>query len=380
VPWGLVWAGTALIGTCYGFARFAYGLFAPEFQTTFGIGRTVAGVIGAGSYIGYCIAIVVSLVLTERFGARRLAVSAGLVATVGTAMVALAPSTQVLAAGVVIAGSSTGLASPPMAAAVSRWVHDRVRDRTQAMVNAGTGIGVLVSGPIALSLFDQWRWAWAAFAVLAAGVTVWVRKTVPFTASERAGDSSQRGHVPGTARMALAAFLMGLSSAAVWVFGRDLVTSVGAASGLVSSLMWTVIGAAGVIGALGGDLVARAGLARSWTVVMIAMAAATVLLVLAPDSTVAVFASATVFGASYIILTAVLLLWSLRIYPDRSAFGVGLSFLVLALGQSVGAPLVGVLTDAAGATTGFLTCAGLGLLGGLVRPGAGQQTAQRRTR
>lgn len=368
MAWGLVWAGTALIGTCYGLARFAYGLFAPEFRATFGIGPTVAGAIGAGSYIGYCIAIVMSLVLTERFGARRLAVGAGLVATVGTAMVAVAPSTLVLAVGVLIAGSSTGLASPPMAAAVSRWVHDRVQDRAQTMVNAGTGIGVLVSGPIALALLDQWRWAWAVFAVIAAVVTVWVHRAVPFTASEGGGDTSRRGYVPGTALMILGGFLMGMSSAAVWIFGRDLVTTVGGASGLVSSLMWTVIGAVGVVGALGGDLMARAGIARSWTMVMVAMAAATALLALAPGSTVAVFASAAFFGASYILLTGVLLLWSVRLYPARSAFGVGLAFLMIAVGQSVGAPLVGLVTDAAGATAGFLMCAGVGLLGALVRP------------
>lgn len=367
--WGMICAGTALIGTCYGFARFAYGLFAPELQATFGISPTVSGIIGSGSYIGYCIAIVISLVLTERFGARRLAVSAGVVATVGTSIVALAPSTPVLAVGVLIAGSSTGLASPPMAAAVSRWVREGVQDRAQTVVNAGTGIGVLVSGPIALALIDQWRWAWAVFAVLAAAVTLWVHLTVPFTASERGAYSGERGYVSGTTIMILAAFLMGLSSVAVWTFGRDLITTVGGTSSIVSTSMWTVLGAAGFIGALGGDLVARAGLARSWTMVMVAMAAATVLLALKPSSAVAIFVAAAVFGASYVTLCGLVLLWSMRIYPERSSFGVGLSFLMIAVGQSVGAPLAGGLTDAAGATAAFFTCAALGLLGALVRPG-----------
>ena len=140
IRWGLIGAGIALIGTCYGFARFAYGLFAPEFQDSFAITSTMSGVIGAGSYVGYCGAIVVSSVLTERFGARRLAVSAGVAATVGTAMVAIASSPSVLAIGVLIAGSSTGLASPPMAAAVSRWIRMDAQDRAQTMVNAGTGM------------------------------------------------------------------------------------------------------------------------------------------------------------------------------------------------------------------------------------------------
>ncbi|MER5212421.1 MFS transporter [Streptomyces sp. NPDC002838] len=367
--WGLVCAGTALIGTCYGFARFAYGLFAPEFQDSFTISSTVSGVIGSGSYIGYCIAIVASLIFTERVGARRMAVAAGVVATVGTAMVALAPSTPVLAAGVLIAGSSTGLASPPMAAAVSRWVLSGIQDRAQSVVNAGTGIGVMVSGPIALLLIDQWRWAWGVFAVLAAAVTLWVHLVIPFTSSEHSTDSGKPGHARGTAVMVLAAFLMGLGSVAVWTFGRDLITTVGDAGSLVSTSMWTVLGAAGFIGALSGDLVARAGLARSWTMVMITMAAATLLLALAPGSTVAAFAAAAVFGASYVCLCGLLLLWSTRIHPDRASFGVGVSFLMIAVGQSVGSPLAGALTDAAGGTSAFFTCAGIALLGAFVRPG-----------
>ncbi len=143
----------------------------------------------------------------------------------------------------------------------------------------------------------------------------------------------------------------------------------GGASSLVSTSMWTVLGAAGVVGALGGDLAAHVGLARSWTTGMAVMAAATVLLVLLPGNSAAVFAAAAVFGASYIILTALVLLWSTRLYPARAAAGVGLGFLAIALGQAIGAPLAGLLTDVTGAAAAFLTCAGLGLLGSLVRPG-----------
>ncbi|WP_344499241.1 MFS transporter [Streptomyces enissocaesilis] len=367
--WGLVCAGTALIGTCYGFARFAYGLFAPEFQDAFTITPTVSGIIGSGSYIGYCLAIVLSLFLTERVGARRIATAAGLVATGGTAMVALAPSTPVLAAGVLIAGSSTGLASPPMAAAVSRWVRSGAQDRAQSVVNAGTGIGVLISGPIAFLLLDQWRWAWAVFSVLAAAVTLWIRLTVPFTTSERGADSQERGLVRGTALLVLGAFFMGLSSVAVWTFGRALVTTEGGAGGLVSTTMWTVLGAAGFVGALSGDLVARAGLARSWTVVMLVMAASTVLLALAPESVIAVYAAGGLFGAGYVCLCGLVLLWSTRIYSARASFGVGVSFLMIAAGQAVGAPLAGALTDAAGGRAAFYACAGIGVLGAFLRPG-----------
>lgn len=379
----MVAAGTALIGTCYGFARFAYGLFAPELSDEFEIGSAISGLIGAGSYVGYCIAIVVSLVLTERRGARPVAIAAGVVATLGTAVVALAPSAWVLAAGVLVAGSSTGLASPPLADAVSRWVREPVQDRAQTVVNAGTGIGVLVSGPVALLLLEQWRLAWGLFSVLAAAVTVWVAATVPSSRTPRNGrrpDEESRGPwlVAGSAILLLGSGLMGLTSVAVWTFGRDLVATVGGVGSAVSTSMWTVLGAAGIVGAFGGDLVGRVGLARSWTAALAVMAAATAALALMPGTPLVIFASAAVFGASYIILTALVLLWGTRLYPERAAVGVGIGFLMIAVGQALGAPLVGLLTDATSATVAFLGCAGLGLLGMLVRPGTAAERSPSR--
>ena len=121
----------------------------------------------------------VATVGTARWGPRRVAIAAGLAAAVGTGLIAGAPNAVVLAVGVVIGGSSTGLASPPLAAAVTRWVPAERADRVQTVVNAGTGLGVSVSGPVALLLFHSWRLAWAVFCVLAVLVTIWTAIAVP---------------------------------------------------------------------------------------------------------------------------------------------------------------------------------------------------------
>lgn len=388
--WAMVGAGAGLIGTCYGLARFAYGLFAPEFAREFTIGPTLSGVIGAGSYVGYCAAIVASLILTPRFGPRRVAVLAGVVATVGMSVVAVTPSAPVLAVGILIAGSSTGIASPPMAAAVGAWVRNDTRDRAQTVVNAGTGLGVLISGPVALVLLDQWRWAWASFAVLAALVTWSVHLTVPAGTSARPprnpavgpdkpreGSSRDGGArrasawrklAPGTLRLVAASFLMGLSSIAVWTFGRDLITSQGNATTLISAITWTVLGASGILGAIGGDLVQRIGLPPSWVALMLTMGAATALFALSPATTPVVLGAAALFGASYIGLTGLILLWSTYIYPDRTSFGVGLGFFTIAAGQALGAALIGILTQAINAPAVFYALAVLAILGATLKP------------
>jgi predicted MFS family arabinose efflux permease len=369
----LVAAGTALIACCYGFARFTYGLFAPVFTDAFQLTPTLTGVIGAGSYVGYCAAIIVSLVLTERLGARWVAAAAGVVATVGISIVAVATSAWVLAAGVLVAGCSTGIASPPLAAAVAQFVPSETADRAQTVVNGGTGVGGVLSAPIALALFTQWRLAWAVYAILAVLVTIAVILAVPSTSGLPARAAAERSWRPGSFGLIAASLMMGIGSIAVWTFGRDLITTVGGADTTRSSLMWIVLGAAGIIGALAGDAVGRIGLRRAWIAATVTMAAASVLLALVPTSLVAVIVAAALFGAAYISLTGLLLLWSVRLYPDRTSFGVGLSFFTIAAGQALGAPAAGLLIDAVGTTAAFVTIALVGLSVVALRPAGSAQ-------
>src|SRR3712207_6168370 len=108
-----------------------------------------------------------------------MAVVAGTVAVVGMAAVASAPSAWVLALGVLAAGSSSGLASPPMGEAVVRSIRRGLQDRANTLINSGTSIGVALSGPAALLLAEQWRLAWAAFAFIGLLVLLWNARVIP---------------------------------------------------------------------------------------------------------------------------------------------------------------------------------------------------------
>lgn len=365
---GLIFAGVALIATCYGFARFAYGLFAPRFSEEFALSADLSGVIAGGSYVGYCLAIGVSMILTSRWGPRPMAVLAGAVATAGMTVVAVAPSAVVLAVGVLIAGSSTGIASPPLAAAVARWVHDGVRDTAQTVVNAGTGVGVLVSGPAAVLLVHRWRLAWALFAVVAAVVTVWVARVVPAggRTATGAGAAEPRGRAQGSPTLLVAAFVLGLASTAVWTLGQDVVSGSRRQDWLAPAV-WTVIGAAGIAGAFSGWVVDGLGVRASWTVLMVLLAAGSAGLASGSGRAVPVLAAGAVFGAAYIALTGVLLVWATRVYDVRPALGVGLAFFMIAAGQAVGAPLTGLGSDIWSLPSVFYGCAAVALAGACLR-------------
>lgn len=371
--YSVVGAGVFLIACCYGFARFGYGLFSPALTEEFSLTPGTLGAIGAGSYVGYCVITVASMAVTGRLGPRRTAVLAGTMATIGMSAVAMAPSAVLLAVGVVVAGSSTGLASPPLAAAVTRWIRDDVRDRAQTIVNAGTGVGVILSVPIALLLSGDWRLAWATMAVIAAAATVLAGCAIPAGSEGPGVLIPRRPWRPGTPGLLVGSLLAGVGSVAVWNFGRDVTSGLGATT---SAIVWAVVGAAGVIGACSGDLARRVGLTGAWRTAVAAMTAATLVYAIRPDTAVAVVPAAAAFGAAYIAITGVALLWATRVYPDAVAFGVGASFLAVAVGQALGAPAVGALLETTSVPTAFALTAATGACALLVRPGRVTSVAQ----
>jgi predicted MFS family arabinose efflux permease len=378
VTW-LVAPGLAMIAVTYGLARFAYGLFLPEMRESLDLSETVLGLIGAGSYAGYCFAILVALVFTSRTGPRLMAVAANAVAVVGMAAVAGAPTAWVLALGVLVAGSSSGLASPPMGEAVATSIRVELQDRANALINSGTSIGVALSGPAALLVAEQWRLAWAAFALVGGVVVVWNAIVMP---RMPVGDDHPEGVAqsdvpllslrylvgPRSLPLFAAATGVGFASAAYWTFSRDLLVRHGDLSVTGSTFFWMVIGVSGIAGGLAGDLVQRFGLARAFRVSVLSMAAAIGLLAAAPGVLLWAYSSAALFGSTYIMLTGIILVWSVWVFHERPSAGLGAAFLLIAVGQVFGALIAGAVAGAAGLVVTFWAFVAIAVVAALISP------------
>lgn len=366
----VVLSGMALIAATYGLARFGYGLFLPRLEETFALGPAVAGVVQAGSFIAYS----VSALIASRMGTRPRAVvaTAGLTATVGSLGVALAPGAGVLAVSVVVAGAGAGFATPGLVAVVERNVAAERAETAQTIVNAGTGAGIVLAGALALLAGGQWRLAWAAIAAVAVAATVASLRVdrVPGPQQHRPGRPG-RATLVRLSRPIVAAVLAGVSSAAVWTFGRSLMAGSTSETGSVAA--WIVLGAFGVLGAVAGPLVQAWDLSAAWALTSGTMAVSTAVLGLVPAGAPAVVAVA-VFGASYTALSGVLIVWAVRVLPEASAGGTVVLFVALAIGQAAGAVLVGAVLGAASAALAFAVAGGAGLLAALpvVRPHGGR--------
>ena len=76
----------------------------------------------------------------------------GLAAALGMIIMSFSRDATLLAVGVVLAGTSPGLAYPPLSDAVMRLVSKPHQGRTYTAINFGTSVSVIIAGAAALLL------------------------------------------------------------------------------------------------------------------------------------------------------------------------------------------------------------------------------------
>ncbi|WP_448609573.1 MFS transporter [Geodermatophilus sp. URMC 60] len=355
----LVVPGLLVIAVTYGLARYGFGLHLPRFRSDLGLSTGAAGAIAAGSYLAYCATAVLGLRLVGRGRARWALWIAGGSAAAGSAVVAAASSEPTLAAGVLVAGAGAGAATPALVAAVAATVPPSVEGRAQAVVNSGTGAGVVVGGLVVLAWPTEWRSAWAAWAAGALLATWWADRTATWTSPTAAPERPDAGvRLLRRVRPPVASLLAGAGGAAVWTFGRDLVTD----SGLgpqVTGLLWCLLGAAALLGGSSGVLVERAGLATAWVGSVGVTAGGTALLSWRPGSPLVAAVALALFGCGFVALSGVLIAWGAHLAPEAPAPAAALLFIALTAGQAAGALALGALADAVGTPGAFAAAAGL---------------------
>ncbi|EWY38340.1 hypothetical protein N825_14115 [Skermanella stibiiresistens SB22] len=378
----LVAAAFALTALSYGLARFAYGLLLPQIRQDLSLDAAGAGWIGGGAFAAYCLGIVFALMAGARLGERLLAVLAGLTATSGLALVAVASSGWNLGLAMALAGLSTGLTSPPLAAAVGRCLDEVARPKANGAINAGTAAGIILSGVAVMVSAGAWRELYALFAGIGAAVTVWLWFALPAPSRDRTSAVPSVADLrrPGVVGLCASAFLMGAASTAIWTFGANILRDgMGFADNRIA-LAWIVLGAAGLAGATTGLLTLRFGIGPVHLSALFAMALALIGLGAASLAPVLAFGVMGLFGAAYIVSSGAFLLWGIGLFSDRPDFGLGLPFLMVALGQTAGAPLFGTVLDAAGSWTALGAFAAIMGSAAVWSPQHGARRAENRPR
>jgi len=162
--WKLSAAGFAATAITYGPARMGFGLFLSEFRSAFSLSTGTAGLVSSLGFLGMLIALVAAYAMLSRCGPRLPGLLGLFAATLGTGLVASAPSLPVLALGVFLAMASAGFSWSPFNNIVNRELRDEARPVALSIVSTGTSLGIAAAGATAILLSlngGSWRIGWA---------------------------------------------------------------------------------------------------------------------------------------------------------------------------------------------------------------------------
>jgi predicted MFS family arabinose efflux permease len=367
--WKLSIAGFAATAITYGPARMGFGLFLSEFREVFDLSTSDAGLISSLGFLGMLLGLFVAYGLTARHGAR-LPVLIGLVsATIGLALVARAETLAMLYAGVFLAMSSAGFAWAPFNNAVHQTVPDRDRPTALSLVSTGTSIGIAMAGLVALvaqTTGFSWRAGWFVFA----GLSAVALSVAVADMADVAGRPGPRSSSPWSALVRhsarplyAVALSFGVGSAIYISFAADRIAQAGGLAalpgGATPALVFIAFGLCGLCGLATGALKARLGLVGLLRALMLMSAVSMGLVALAPTLWPAVLVSAGLQGAFVMMTSAILALWSDRLFPDLPSLSFTVALIAVGVGSVLGPALAGAVASRFGGEAMFLGVAAL---------------------
>lgn len=366
----LVFPGIAMIATIYGLGRFSFGLFLPDISKDLHLSASSAGIISSLFYLSYCFTIIYATLRTAKTGPKYMIMLASLLVILGLITISIASNALTLSLGVIFAGASSGLISPPYGYAISLWIKWEQQGKANTWINSGTSIGLVFTGITAMLVFIDWRSVYLIYGIIAILITVWNFFIIP---SLKHNININPGSlnildISASKRIIFASTILGISTAPYWTFSKSYVQNTDHYSPIALSIFWILIGVAGVLGGISGRMIDQYGLKFSYFLGVILMAAASILLALTPFIWIVPFLASLLFGASYIFITGVLLVWGVKLFVKNASLGIGIPFLMLAVGQVIGSVLAGPIVEELGYTFAFVIYGIIGLTPILIYP------------
>lgn len=367
-------AGILAIGTAMGIGRFAYTPILPAMEQTAHLGTFDAGLLASVNYAGYLIGALLAATIPPGPMHRRLVMGCLGAIVLTTALMAV--TTNVIAwAGIRLV---SGIASAGVFVLVGGMVLDFLRRQGRTSLSGwlyiGVGAGIATSGLVVRSAdaFVGWRGDWITLAVVAAVAVGVAWQWLPGVTHSANTKSSARGSTGmegarATLTLLLSAYL--LEGAGYIVTGTFLVAIVDRMHGLADAgpSVWIVAGLAAIPSAvLWIRLAGRLGYIPALALAYVVQAFGIALPATGSGLTIA-FASAMLFGGTFIGITALTVTLAGILAPDRSSTAIGFLTATFGLGQIVGPSLAAFL---AGRSNNFglalVVAAAMVLLGGVL--------------
>lgn len=352
--------GTAV---ALGLARFAYALLLPAMKADLKWSYALAGGMNAANAAGYLLGALVAVPMMTRIGTKRSFVGTLLLTGLALLFSGIFTNAFVLAALRLVAGVggavvfiAGGVLASHLASAEGGEGRARPAAGTVlAVYFGGGGLGILLSGlgvPVLLALgpASAWRWAWAglgAASLLALAPATWVVLGLQ-EPPERSGEDTERWSALALWPTFLAYFLFGVGYISYMTFAVALLAQRGGGA-IETSLFWSVLGLAAMVSAfLWGRPIERFRGGRALGAVL-AVVSVGALLPLMSTSVAFAFASAVLFGGSFLAVPTAVTAMARRSLPVHAwSSGIAALTVVFAAGQVLGPIASGALSDVAG--------------------------------
>ncbi|MGH3438276.1 MAG: YbfB/YjiJ family MFS transporter, partial [Sciscionella sp.] len=318
-----------------------------------------SGAVNTANMIGYLAGAVAAASIASRWGERRAFLAGIAVAAVALAASALSADTVVFGLFRFVVGAAGAVSFVAGGALAARAGTGGSEHRSALMLGlyaGGAGVGMVVSGIViepllaALPGTEGWRAAWLVLGVLA------LLTILPAAVASRAVAVTRRSEATGH---------RGFSTRSLWpiliaygVFGAGYIAYLtfivallrSARAGTVEiTVFWSVVGITATgCGLVWSGVLARLSGGRGVALVLAVLSVAAFLPTLS-TATASVFASAVLFGVSFLaVVTAVIGLARRSLPSHQWSAGIGGLTAAFAVGQCVGPVLSGVLSDTAG--------------------------------
>lgn len=372
-----------------GLVRFAYALLLPAMKEGLEWSYALAGGISTANAAGYLGGALLAAPITNRLGVRRSFVVALLVAALALLVSCLPTAYAAHVILRIVAGVGGAVAFVSGGVLAAHATSGRPGDPSPATVlglyYGGGGFGILLSGLVVPPLLEfgpaepaPWRLGWVCIGVIsliALVVAGSAARRLPESATTPGGEERTEGAAPSIWKLApalIAYFLFGSGYIAYMTFVVAFLRDQGVGA-LEVSIFWALLGISAVVSApLWGPVIGalRGGRALAASVAAVAVGA---VLPLISDNLVAVFASAILFGGSFLSVVTATTALVRRSLPARAwPAGIAIFTVCFAAGQCAGPLVSGVISDHFGGLK-----VGLGLSAVILVLGALAALAQR---
>lgn len=367
-----------------GLGRFAYALLLPAMRSHLGWSYAQAGAINTANALGYLFGALVTGAVVRRVGARAAFVAGVIVTAVSILASATTGSLGLLGLLRFVTGAAGAAVFISGAALVARIAADS-SDRGAMLLGvyvAGAGSGIAVSGALVPAVLgdtgaDGWRIGWLALgllALLAAAVATLAARGAAEPPSAPAGETP-RWPWRTLAASGLGYGLFGAGYIAYATFIVAYLRHQGLSSPQLAGF-WVVLGVAAVVAAFSWERPLRHLRGGRGPAIVIAVVTVGALLPLTSGGIGVAFASAVVFGGSFLSVVTAVTDLARRMVPEHAVTAAIVALTTaFALGQCAGPILAGVLSDGPSGVR-----AGLTLSVAILAAGALVSLAQRERR